>query len=85
MVLTIEPGIYFIEEILRRACADPAQSCYIVQEVIEQYYDFGGVRIEDDVVITATGCELLTDVPRTIEEIENYMAMGRAANEKVLL
>ena len=34
------------------------------------------VRIEDDVVITATGCELLTDVPRTVEEIEAWMQKG---------
>ena len=34
------------------------------------------VRIEDGVVITATGCELLTDVPRTVEEIEAWMQKG---------
>jgi len=34
------------------------------------------VRIEDNVVITATGCDLLTDVPRTVEEIEAWMQKG---------
>ena len=34
------------------------------------------VRIEDDVMITATGYELLTDVPRTVEEIEAWMQKG---------
>lgn len=34
------------------------------------------VRIEDDVTITAIGCELLTDVPRTVEEIEAWMQKG---------
>ena len=34
------------------------------------------VRIEDNVVITATGCDLLTDVPRTVEEIEDWMQKG---------
>ncbi|XP_057291704.1 xaa-Pro dipeptidase-like [Hydractinia symbiolongicarpus] len=85
MVLTIEPGIYFIEAIIRQALNDPTRACFIVQEAVEQYYGFGGVRIEDDIVITETGCRLLTDVPRTVEEIETHMAAGRNANEKVLL
>ena len=34
------------------------------------------VRIEDDVLITTTGCEVLTDVPRTVEEIEAWMQKG---------
>ena len=35
---------------------------------------FGGVRIEDDVVVTASGAETMTDVPRTIKEVEAVMA-----------
>jgi len=37
------------------------------------------VRIEDDIVITATGVELLTAVPRTVEEIEAHMASAKHA------
>lgn len=35
------------------------------------------VRIEDDILITDTGMDLLTDVPRTVDEIEKLMAQGR--------
>lgn len=37
------------------------------------------VRIEDDVVVTATGMELLTCVPRTVQEIEAFMAEGQGS------
>ena len=35
--------------------------------------------------MTADGCELMTNVPRTVDEIETHMAAGRQANEKVLI
>ncbi|KAF4799013.1 Xaa-Pro dipeptidase [Turdus rufiventris] len=78
MVLTIEPGIYFIEPLLEQALSDPAQACFINSSVLQRFRGFGGVRIEDDIVVTATGMELLTCVPRTVEEIEAFMAEGQS-------
>ncbi|NXG51960.1 PEPD dipeptidase, partial [Psilopogon haemacephalus] len=78
MVLTIEPGIYFIDHLLDQALRDPAQACFIDGEVLRRFRGFGGVRIEDDIVVTASGMELLTCVPRTVQEIEAFMAEGRA-------
>ena len=77
MVLTIEPGIYFVEAQLERSKKDPNLSRFFVWDQIARFKNFGGVRIEDDVAITTDGVELLTKVPRTIQEIEEIMAEGR--------
>jgi len=74
MVLTVEPGCYFIDVLLDAALADPELSQFLVADKINQYRNFGGVRIEDDIIITPTGCEVMSIVPRTVEEIEAWMA-----------
>ncbi|NWY30944.1 PEPD dipeptidase, partial [Pheucticus melanocephalus] len=79
MVLTIEPGIYFIQPLLEQALHDPARACFINSDVLQRFRAFGGVRIEDDIVVTATGMELLTCVPRTVQEIEAFMAEGHSS------
>uniref|UniRef100_A0A8D0GNR3 Xaa-Pro dipeptidase n=1 Tax=Sphenodon punctatus TaxID=8508 RepID=A0A8D0GNR3_SPHPU len=81
MVLTIEPGIYFIDHVLDQALANPAQSCFINNEVLRRFRGFGGVRIEEDIAVTVNGMELLTCVPRTVEEIEAFMAGAQAATK----
>lgn len=73
MVLTVEPGCYFIPSELDKALANPAQAKFMNAERIAGLRAFGGVRLEDNVVVTRDGHEVLTHVPREIEEVEATM------------
>ncbi|XP_026330800.1 xaa-Pro dipeptidase-like, partial [Hyposmocoma kahamanoa] len=49
MMITIEPGCYFIKPLLERALANPDQKDFFNDAMIRRFFEFGGVRIEDDV------------------------------------
>ena len=75
-VVTDEPGIYFIPALIddwRKSghCAE-----YINFDMLETYKDFGGIRIEDDVLITKDGCRFLGKdrIPYHPQDIETFMA-----------
>lgn len=74
MVITVEPGCYFIDALLRPARDDPISSKFFNWEEIEKYKNFGGVRIESNLYVTAQGCKNMTNVPRETWEIEAVMA-----------
>ncbi|HEX6983153.1 MAG TPA: aminopeptidase P family protein [Balneolaceae bacterium] len=73
MVLTIEPGLYFIPALLKPALEDDKISSFLNKSKLENMLDFGGVRIEDNLIITEDGHENLTDVPKERDEIERVM------------
>jgi len=83
MVITVEPGIYFIDVLLDKALADPILSRFIDAEMLSRFRGFGGVRLEDDVVITATGVKNMTHCPRTVEDVEAVMA-GKITDRRQL-
>ncbi|MEX0894587.1 MAG: aminopeptidase P family protein [Balneolaceae bacterium] len=73
MVITLEPGLYFIPALLKPAFDDKQKKKFLNREKLESFFDFGGVRIEDNLIITEEGSENLTDVPKQIREIETLM------------
>ncbi|XP_078176696.1 metallopeptidase M24 family protein isoform X1 [Carex rostrata] len=74
MVITVEPGCYFIEALLIPAAENPAITKFLNHEKLEKFRKFGGVRIESDVCVTAGGCRNMTNCPRETWEIEAVMA-----------
>jgi len=71
-VFTIEPGCYFIPELIEKWKSDKMHTGFINYDKAEQYLDFGGVRIEDDVMITESGHKVLgKPIPKTVKEVED--------------
>ncbi|KAG8712866.1 hypothetical protein FRC11_013968 [Ceratobasidium sp. 423] len=73
MVLTVEPGIYFSPHLLAPVRSSP----FIDHEVLAKYESVGGVRIEDVLWITETGCQNFTMVGKSVEWIEK-LTSGKA-------
>jgi Xaa-Pro aminopeptidase len=70
-VLTVEPGCYFIPALIDQWRAEGLHTDFINYDEVEKYKDFGGIRIEDDVLVTETGYRVLgKPVPKTVAEIE---------------
>ena len=74
-VVTDEPGIYFIPDLIDLWRKEGINKDFLNFDVIDTYKDFGGIRIEDDVLITAEGCRFLGDerIPYHTEEVEAFL------------
>lgn len=74
-VITDEPGCYFIPALIDKWKAEGKCKEFINYRELEKWKDFGGIRIEDDVLVTKTGCRVLgKPIPKTVKEIEETMA-----------
>ena len=75
-VVTDEPGIYFIPALIEQWKREGADKGFVNYSKLEGYYDFGGIRLEDDVLVTADGARRLGPerLPITSADIEDVMA-----------
>ena len=71
-VLTVEPGIYFVPQLIEKWKAEKMHTDFINYDQLGNFYHFGGIRLEDDILITGKGCRLVYNkrLPVTVEEIE---------------
>jgi Xaa-Pro aminopeptidase len=70
-VITIEPGIYFIPELIKKWKNEKKHTDFINYDQVEKYINFGGIRIEDNVVVTDNGYRVIgKSIPKTVAEIE---------------
>ncbi|MFI3319653.1 MAG: aminopeptidase P family protein [Rikenellaceae bacterium] len=75
-VITNEPGVYFIGALIDQSLREGLYTSTVNYDLINTLRDFGGIRIEDDLAITAEGCREIgaeNPIPKSIAEIESFM------------
>lgn len=74
-VVTDEPGIYFIPALIDDWRKNGTNAQFLNFDKIDEYRDFGGIRIEDDVLITESGCRFIGKkrIPYHVDEVEEFM------------
>ena len=75
-VITDEPGIYFIPALIKKWKSEKTDQGFVNYSKLESYYDFGGIRLEDDVLVTADGARRLGKerLPISPDDVEAAMA-----------
>ncbi len=80
-VVTDEPGIYFIPALIDKWKAEGIHKDFINFDALDAYRSFGGIRLEDDLLITRHGCENLGErIPIEIEDVEKEVNNNRFNN-----
>ena len=74
-VMTVEPGIYFIPHLIDLWKSQGMHKDFINYDALDAYRNFGGVRLEDDIIITSDGCRTISDkiIPYHIDELEEFI------------
>ncbi len=77
-VITNEPGIYFIPALIDQWRSEKRLEQFINYDKVETYKDFGGIRLEDDILVTETGCRIIGErIPIYVDEVEAIVKSGR--------
>lgn len=75
-VITNEPGCYFIPALIDKFRAENKFMDFVNYDMLDSYKDFGGIRIEDDILVTDNGSKVLgKPIPKTVKEIEDIMSL----------
>jgi Xaa-Pro aminopeptidase len=83
-VLTVEPGIYFIPALIDRWHQERMHKEFISYDKLDAFRNFGGIRIEDDVLVTPEGARVLgPGIPKTVAEVEATVGSGAQPLETV--
>jgi Xaa-Pro aminopeptidase len=70
-VMTIEPGIYFIPTLIEKWRAEKKFEEFVNYQKLDAYLDFGGVRLEDDILVTESGFKVIGQpIPKTVSDVE---------------
>lgn len=73
-VITIEPGLYFVPALIEQWRSENRNGEFIRYDKLNDYMNFGGIRIEDDVLITSDGSRVLgPGIPKTVAELESVV------------
>lgn len=72
-VFTCEPGIYFIPELIDMWKKSKKHTKFINYDKVEEYRSFGGIRIEDNILVTQDGCKILgRPIPKEVDDVEAW-------------
>jgi len=74
-VITVEPGCYFIPALMDKWISEGLHKDFINYGALKSYYNFGGIRLEDNVLVTERACRLLgaKRLPVTVDDVEKDM------------
>lgn len=83
-VLTTEPGLYFIPALISKWENEKINTAFINYDKVKEYLDFGGIRLEEDILITKTGNRRLGkhQIPLQTQDVEEMMARGAEERAK---
>jgi Xaa-Pro aminopeptidase len=71
-VVTVEPGIYMIPQLIDQWKTQRKCESFVNYSQVDAYRDFGGIRIEDDILVASDGCRVLgRPIPKKIDEVES--------------